>query len=115
MKLHERKTKAYNSLSFNWAYLISQQKILYFSVSNGERKMFLDTITPEIRIIVDFITEKIIYCRSILFVGFFWTISNDKRQSVEESLISSRLASRSFFKVVNGKRLTKQFILKTVQ
>jgi hypothetical protein len=25
-----------------------------------ERKMFLDTITPEIRIIVDFITEEII-------------------------------------------------------
>ena len=27
------KTKVYNNLSFNWAYLISQQKILYFSVS----------------------------------------------------------------------------------
>ena len=28
------KTKAFNNLSFNWAYLVSQQKILYFSVSN---------------------------------------------------------------------------------
>src|SRR5690606_26202672 len=28
------KTKSYNSLSVNWAYLIDQQKILYFSVNN---------------------------------------------------------------------------------
>ena len=28
------KTKNYSSLSFNWAYLLSRQKILYFSVSN---------------------------------------------------------------------------------
>ena len=30
----QEKTKSYNNLSFNWAYLIDQQKILYFSVSN---------------------------------------------------------------------------------
>ena len=36
------KTKSYNSLSFNWAYLLSQQKILYFSVSNvlGSQNVF---------------------------------------------------------------------------
>ncbi|MGB6150456.1 MAG: carboxypeptidase-like regulatory domain-containing protein, partial [Pricia sp.] len=28
------RTKAFNSLSLNWAYLIDQQKILYFSVNN---------------------------------------------------------------------------------
>jgi len=28
------KTKAFNSINMNWAYLISQQKILFFSVSN---------------------------------------------------------------------------------
>ena len=28
------RTKSFNSASFNWAYLISQQKILYFSVNN---------------------------------------------------------------------------------
>ena len=28
------KTKSFNSISLNWAYLISQQKILYFSVNN---------------------------------------------------------------------------------
>ncbi|MCK0159951.1 TonB-dependent receptor [Allomuricauda sp. F6463D] len=30
----QERTKSYNNLSFNWAYLIDQQKILYFSVSN---------------------------------------------------------------------------------
>ena len=28
------KTKTYNNLSVNWAYLISPQKILFFSVTN---------------------------------------------------------------------------------
>ena len=27
--------KSYNSLSVNWAYLLSPQKILYFSVNNA--------------------------------------------------------------------------------
>jgi hypothetical protein len=61
-----------------------------------ERKMFLDTIARN-RIIVDFITEKKLFLLPIdSFRWFLWTISNDKRQSVEESLISGRLASRSF-------------------
>ena len=30
----QSQTKSYNSLSLNWAYLISQQKILYVSVNN---------------------------------------------------------------------------------
>jgi hypothetical protein len=36
------KTKTYNSLSFSWAYLLSQQKILYFSMSNviGTQNVF---------------------------------------------------------------------------
>jgi outer membrane cobalamin receptor len=36
------KTKVYHNLSFNWAYLLSPQKILYFSVSNvlGKQNIF---------------------------------------------------------------------------
>ena len=36
------KTTAFNNLSFNWAYLLTQQKILYFSVSNimGTQNIF---------------------------------------------------------------------------
>ncbi|MBC5836609.1 TonB-dependent receptor [Flavobacterium muglaense] len=83
------KTKAFNNLSFNWAYLISQQKILYFSVSNvlGTQNVFgyeyanspnasgtynRRTITPT--------------ADRFFFVGFFWTISQDKKENNLKSL-----------------------------
>ena len=31
----QSKTESYNSVSLNWAYLLSQQKILYFSINNA--------------------------------------------------------------------------------
>lgn len=72
------KTKPYNSLSVNWAYLISQQKILYFSINNvlGIKNVngYQYTNTPDL---------NGAYNRRALrpaadqffFVGFFWTIS----------------------------------------
>lgn len=83
------KTKAYNNLSFNWAYLISQQKILYFSVSNvlGTQNVFgyeyakspeasglynRRTITPT--------------ADRFFFVGFFWTISQNKKENQLKNL-----------------------------
>lgn len=83
------KTKPYNNLSLNWAYLISQQKILYFSVNNAlgfnnvngyqyadapnmnggfERR----TIRPS--------------ADTFFFVGFFWTISSDKSSNQLDNL-----------------------------
>lgn len=83
------KTKDYNSLSFNWAYLLSAQKILYFSVSNvlGSKNVFgyeyartqdndgifnRRAITPT--------TDRFI------FIGFFWTISEDKKSNQLDNL-----------------------------
>ena len=83
------KTKSYNSLSFNWAYLISAQKILYFSVSNilGTQNVFgydyakdpdaagyynRKTITPT--------------ADRFFFAGFFWTISKDKKDNQLKNL-----------------------------
>jgi outer membrane cobalamin receptor len=74
------KTKDYNSVSLNWAYLISQQKILYFSINNafGFQNVngYQYSNTPD--------TNGIYSRRSLLpaadqffFVGFFWTISDD--------------------------------------
>jgi len=74
----DQKTSAYGSLSLNWAYLISQQKILYFSVNNvlGRQNVngyqYSNTAN----------NEGIFESRALLpaadsffFVGFFWTIS----------------------------------------
>ncbi len=72
------RTKNFNSLSLNWAYLISQQKILYFSVNNvlGFKNIngYQYANTPD---------DNGVFARRPLlpaadqffFIGFFWTIS----------------------------------------
>ncbi|MBG7613617.1 TonB-dependent receptor [Polaribacter sp. BAL334] len=77
-------TKNYNSLSLNWAYLIDQQKILYFSVNNalGTRNIFGYNYknTPDLNGFYD--RQAIIpNADSFFFVGFFWTISDDKKSN----------------------------------
>lgn len=83
-KFMNGKTKSYNSLSFNWAYLLSQQKILYFSVSNvlGSQNVFGYEYAnnPDN---AGFYNRKAIIPMAdrFFFVGFFWTISNDKKDN----------------------------------
>ena len=83
------KTKSYNNLSVNWAYLISQQKILYLSVSNvaGFKNVngYQYADAPNM--------EGIFNRREIrptadafFFVGFFWTISDDKNKNQLDNL-----------------------------
>ena len=83
------KTKAYNNLSFNWAYLLSQQKILYFSVSNvlGSQNVYGYDYAKNPN-------SNGVYNRTAItptadrffFVGFFWTISNDKKDNQLKNL-----------------------------
>ncbi|MBT8325828.1 MAG: TonB-dependent receptor, partial [Winogradskyella sp.] len=74
------RTKSFNSLSLNWAYLLSPQKILYFSVNNvlGFKNIngYQYANTPN--------NEGIFNRRALrpaadqfFFIGFFWTISED--------------------------------------
>jgi len=83
------KTKNYNNLSFNWAYLISQQKILYFSISNimGSKNVFGYQYTSSPNSSGNFKSRPIQQAadRSI-FVGFFWTISADKNKNQLDNL-----------------------------
>ena len=84
-----QKTKSYNSLSINWAYLISQQKILYFSINNvlGFKNIngYQYADMPDI---------NNNYARRALrpaadqffFVGFFWTISEDGKDNQLDNL-----------------------------
>ncbi len=82
-------TKSYNALNANWAYLISQQKILYVSVSNvlgtkningyqysnqqnAQGKFDSRAITPS--------------ADRFFFVGFFWTISDNKNDNQLKNL-----------------------------
>nr|WP_315150669.1 TonB-dependent receptor [uncultured Flavobacterium sp.] len=83
------KTKTYNNFSVNWAYLISPQKILFFSVTNviGFNNVFGYNYsnTPNSNGIFEkqAITPT---ADRFFFVGYFWTISKDKKVNQLENL-----------------------------
>lgn len=83
------KTKPFNSLNINWAYLISQQKILFFSVSNvtGFQNVngYQYADAPNMDGIFD---RRAIRPTADAFfvVGFFWTISDDKSSNQLDNL-----------------------------
>ncbi|WP_369753453.1 TonB-dependent receptor [Flavobacterium sp. WC2409] len=83
------KTKSYNSLSFNWAYLISAQKILYISVSNvlGTQNVFGYDYAKDPNA-AGYYNRKTITPTAdrFFFVGFFWTISKDKKDNQLKNL-----------------------------
>lgn len=76
----QEKTKAFNNLSLNWAYLISQQKILYFSVNNvlgfNNINGYQYANTPNANGMFNRRTLRPA-ADQFFFVGFFWTISDD--------------------------------------
>ena len=73
------KTSSYNSISLNWAYLISQQKILYFSINNalGFKNIngYQYSNTPDMN---GNFTRRALKpaADQFFFIGFFWTISD---------------------------------------
>lgn len=82
-------TKNYNSLSVNWAYLIDAQKILYLSVNNvlATQNVFgynyKNTAEPN----GNFDRQAIIpNADRFFFVGFFWTISDNKKTNQLDNL-----------------------------
>jgi outer membrane cobalamin receptor len=81
--LSER-TKPFNNLSFNWAYLLSPQKILYFSVNNvlglNNINGYQYANTPDINGQFDKRALKPA-ADQFFFVGFFWTISEDGKDN----------------------------------
>ena len=83
------KTKSYNMLSFNWAYLLTTQKILYFSVSNilGSQNVFgYDYArTPDANGVYN--RQAVLPTADrFFFVGFFWTISKNKNENQLKNL-----------------------------
>lgn len=88
-KFMNGKTKSYNSLSVNWTYLLTTQKILYFSVSNvlSSQNVFgydyaknPDATGVYKRAAITPTADR------FFFVGFFWTISNDKKDNQLKNL-----------------------------
>ncbi|MDW5288212.1 TonB-dependent receptor [Formosa sp. PL04] len=84
-----QKTKAFNSLSLNWAYLVSPQKILYLAVSN-----VLDFKNVNGYQYANTPNSNGVYDRRALtpaadqffFIGFFWTISENSKDNQLDNL-----------------------------
>ena len=76
-------------MSVNWAYLISQQKILYLSVSNvaGFKNVngYQYTDAPNMNGIFNR-REIRPTADAFFFVGFFWTISDDNNKNQLDNL-----------------------------
>lgn len=83
------KTKSYNSLSFNWAYLLTTQKILYFSVSNilGSQNVFGYDYAKSPDANGVFNSQAVLPTADrFFFIGFFWTISKNKNDNQLKNL-----------------------------
>ena len=83
------RTKSYNNLSFNWAYLLSQQKILYFSVSNilGTQNVYGYDYAKTTDALGVYNRQAVVPTADrFFFVGFFWTISSDKKDNQLKNL-----------------------------
>lgn len=83
------KTKNYNDLSVAWSYLLSQQKILFFSVSNilGRENVFGYQYANSPDLAGQYQRQAISQpAKRFFFVGFFWTISSDKKANQLENL-----------------------------
>ena len=83
------KTKSYNNLSLSWAYLVSQQKILFLSVTNilGAENVFGYQYANSPDLSGQFQRQAITQSANrFIFVGFFWTISDNKKTNNLDNL-----------------------------
>ena len=83
------KTKAYHSLNFNWAYLLNKQQILYVSISNilGTKNIFGYDYSNTPNASGNYTAKAIRPTADrFFFVGFFWTISDNKDRNQLDQL-----------------------------
>ena len=84
-----QKTKSFNTINLSWAYLLDPQKILYFSVSNpiGIKNVngYSYTNSPNEQGIYDRMELRPSMDR-FFFIGFFWTISENKTRNQLDTL-----------------------------
>ena len=84
-----QKTSAYNNLSLNWAYLLSPQQILYFSINNATGFKNINGYqyanTPDLN--GNYASRALKPAADqFFFIGFFWTISEDNTSNQLDNL-----------------------------
>ena len=89
LKFMNSKTPFYQDLSFNWAYLLTSQKILYFSMTNvlGANQVFGYDYARNPNSNGIYERKEINpLASSFFFLGFFWTITKDKKDNQLKNL-----------------------------
>ena len=89
VKFMNSKTAVFQDLSFNWAYLLTSQKILYFSMTNvlGSNQVFGYDYAKNPNSVGIYERKEINPIASrFFFLGFFWTISKDKKDNQLKNL-----------------------------
>ena len=82
-------TKAQNDLSFSWSFLLTQQKILFFSVTNilGNRPIYGYEYSTTRNTSGQFEGRAMIpTAKRFALLGFFWTISKNKKDNQLDQL-----------------------------
>jgi len=85
----QEKTKNFNSISLNWAYLISQQMILYASINNvfgfNNINGYQYSRTPDSN---GFYNRRALLPATdqFFFIGLFWTLSDDGTENQLDNL-----------------------------
>lgn len=84
-----QQTKMYNSLSVNWAYLLSPQQILYFSINNATGfnnvNGYQYSNSPDLN--GNYASRALKPAADqFFFIGFFWTISEDNTSNQLDNL-----------------------------
>ncbi|PVH25629.1 TonB-dependent receptor [Sphingobacterium corticibacter] len=82
-------TKPINTLSMNWSYLITQQKIIHISVSNvlGNEPVYSYQYAQNRNAAGVFDRQAMTpTAKRFVFVGFFWTISRNKKDNQLDNL-----------------------------
>ena len=85
----QERTRDFNSISLNWAYLITQQQILYASINNvlgfNNINGYQYSNTPDAN--GNFNRRALLPAADqFFFVGFFWTISEDGQDNQLDNL-----------------------------
>lgn len=82
-------TKGQNDLSVSWSYLLTQQKILFFSMTNvlGNEPIYGYQYRSQADANGQFARKAVVpTAKHFVFVGFFWTISKNKKDNQLENL-----------------------------
>ncbi|MGJ1366329.1 TonB-dependent receptor [Sphingobacterium spiritivorum] len=85
----QQKTKGYSQVAMSWSYLLSQQKILFFSVTNllGNKPVYGYNYASQSGPQGVFARQAITpVAKRFVFVGFFMTISRNKKDNQLDNL-----------------------------